>query len=32
MEASHTRLGHESLSVHWFADHGASIADKASIR
>ena len=31
MDASHTRLDHESLSFHWVADHGASIADQASI-
>jgi hypothetical protein len=32
MDASHTRLDHESLSFHWIADYGASIADQASVR
>jgi hypothetical protein len=32
MDASYTRLDHESLSFHWFADPGASIADQASIK
>ena len=32
IDRSHTRLDHESLSFHWCADPGASIADQASIR
>jgi hypothetical protein len=32
IDASHTSLIHASLSFHWYADHGTSVADETSIR